>query len=198
MKNLRSLCLLAIATTTLLVSCSKGNTGPAGPAGAAGAAGATGANGANGTNGSDSVMYSAWIPMNMADTIEGTADTIYYQNFAANALTSAILNTGTVVTYLETTDGNGDSLFFNASTVLTESYYVGDIFVESFPPAATNSAGFNWAGYNYRFIIIPGDIAATMFKGMTQQQIRTISYPMFNKLAKAAVTKSAGPQVSTH
>jgi len=48
--------------------------------------------------------------MNMADTIEGTADTIYYQNFAANALTSAILNTGTVVTYLETTDGNGDSL----------------------------------------------------------------------------------------
>jgi hypothetical protein len=196
MKNLRSLCLLAIATTTLLVSCSKGNTGPAGPAGAAGVAGATGANGANGTNGSDSVMYSAWIPMNMADTIEGTADTIYYQNFAANALTSAILNTGTVVTYLETTDGNGDSLFFNASTVLTESYYVGDIFVESFPPAATNSAGFNWAGYNYRFIIIPGDIAATMFKGMTQQQIRNIDYPTFNKLAKAAVTKSTGAKLS--
>jgi hypothetical protein len=196
MKNLRSLCLLAIATTTLLVSCSKGNTGPAGPAGAAGAAGATGANGANGTNGSDSVMYSAWIPMNMADTIEGTADTIYYQNFAANALTSAILNTGTVVTYLETTDGNGDSLFFNASTVLTESYYVGDIFAESFPPAATNSAGYNWPGYNYRFIIIPGDIAATMFKGMTQQQIRNIDYPTFNKLAKAAVTKSTGAKLS--
>ena len=196
MKNLRSLCLLAIATTALLVSCSKGNTGPAGPAGAAGAAGATGANGANGTNGSDSVMYSAWMPMNMADTIEGTADTIYYQNFTANALTSAILNTGTVITYLETIDGNGDSLFFNASTVLTESYYVGDIFVESFPPAATNSAGYNWPGYNYRFIIVPGDIATTMFKGMTQQQIRNIPYPTFNKLAKAAVTKSAGAKLN--
>jgi hypothetical protein len=198
MKNLRSLCLLGFAATALLVGCSKGDAGPAGPAGPAGAAGATGANGANGTNGSDSVMYSAWMPMNMSDTIEGTADTTYYQNFTANALTSAILNTGTVITYLETIDGNNDSLFFNASTVLTESYYVGDIFVESFPPQATNSAGFNWAGYNYRFIIIPGDIAATMFKGMTQQQIRTISYPTFNKLAKAAVTTSAGPQVSTH
>ena len=196
MKTLRSLCLLAIATTALLVSCSKGDTGPAGPAGAAGAAGAAGPAGANGTNGSDSVMYSAWMPMNMVDTIEGTADTIYYQNFAANALTSAILNTGTVVTYLETTDGNGDSLFFNASTVLTESYYVGDIFVESFPPAASNSAGYNWPGYNYRYIIIPGDIATTMFKGMTQQQIRNISYPDFNKLVKASVTKSAGAKLN--
>ena len=195
MKNLRFLCLLAIATAALIVSCSKGNTGPAGPAGPAGAAGTAGTNGANGT---DSVMYSAWIPMNMADTIEGTADTIYYQNFPANSITSAILNTGTVVTYLETLDGNNDSLFFNASTVLTESYYVGDIFVESFPPAASNSAGFNWAGYNYRYIVIPGAIAASMFKGMTQQQIRNIDYPTFNKLAKAAVTKSAGSQISTH
>jgi hypothetical protein len=196
MKNLRSLCLLTIATTTLFVSCSKGDAGAAGPAGAAGAAGPAGANGANGANGSDSVMYSAWIPMNMSDTIEGTADTIYYQNFAANALTSAILNTGTVITYLETLDGNNDSLFFNASTVLTESYYVGDIFVESFPPAATNSAGFNWVGYNYRFIIIPGDIATTMFKGMTRQQIKNIDYPTFNKLAKAAVTKSTGAKLT--
>jgi hypothetical protein len=196
MKNLRSLCLLAIATTALIVSCSKGDSGPAGPAGAAGAAGATGANGANGTNGSDSVMYSAWMPMNMLDTIEGTADTIYYQNFTANAITSAILNTGTVVTYLETVDGNGDSLIFNASTVLTESYYVGDIFVESFPPAASNSAGFNWAGYNYRFIVVPGDIATTMFKGLTPQQIKTIDYPTFNKLEKSAVTKSAGVKLS--
>jgi hypothetical protein len=198
MKNLRLLCLLAIAITALIVSCSKGDAGPAGPAGAAGAAGAAGTNGTNGTNASDSVMYSAWIPMNMADTIEGTADTIYYQNFIANSLTSAILNSGTVVSYLETLDGNNDSLFFNASTVLTESYYVGDIFVESFPPAASNSAGFNWVGYNYRYILIPGDIAATMFKGMTQQQIRNIDYPTFNKLAKAAVTKSAGSQISTH
>ena len=196
MKTLRSLCLLAIATTALLVSCSKGDTGPAGPAGAAGAAGAAGPAGANGTNGSDSVMYSAWMPMNMVDTIEGTADTIYYQNFTANALTSAILETGTVITYLETTDANNDSLFFNASTVLTESYYVGDIFVESFPPAATNSAGYNWPGYNFRFVIIPGDIATTMFKGMTQQQIRNISYPDFNKLVKAAVTKSAGAKLN--
>jgi hypothetical protein len=196
MKNLRSLCLLAIASTALLVSCSKGDAGPAGPAGAAGAAGAAGTNGTNGTNGSDSVMYSAWMPMNMADTIEGTADTIYYQNFTANALTSAILNSGTVITYLETLDGFGDSLFFNAATVLTESYYVGDIFVESFPPAASNSAGFNWQGYNYRFVIIPGDIATTMFKGMTQQQIRNISYPDFNKLAKAATTKSAGAKLT--
>jgi hypothetical protein len=195
MKNLRSLCLLAIATTALIVSCSKGDSGPAGPAGPAGAAGATGANGANGTNGSDSVMYSAWMPMNMSDTIEGTADTVYYQNFTANAITSAILNTGTVVTYLETVDGNNDSLIFNASTVLTESYYVGDIFVESFPPAATNSAGYNWAGYNYRFIVVPGDIATTMFRGMTQQQIKTIDYPTFNKLAKTAVTKSAGAKL---
>ncbi len=195
MKNLRSFCLLAIASTALLVACSKGDTGPAGPAGAAGAAGANGTNGTNGTNGAngaDSVLYSAWMPMNMSDTIEGTADTIYYQNFTANGLTSEILNSGTVVTYLETVDGNGDSLFFNASTVLTESYYVGDIFVESFPSASSNSAGYNWPGYNYRFILIPGNISTTMFKGMTQQQIHNIDYKTFNKLAQSAVAKSKG------
>jgi len=35
-----------------------------------------------------------------------------------------------------------------------------------------------------------------MFKGMTQQQIRNISYPNFNKLVKAAVTKSAGAKLN--
>jgi hypothetical protein len=192
MKNLRSLCFLAIVTTVVLASCSKGNTGPAGPAGPAGTNGTNGTNGANGANGADSVLYSAWMPMNMSDTIEGTADTIYYQNFTANGLTSEILNSGTVVTYLQTVDGNGDSLFFNAATALTESYYVGDIFVESFPSAASNSAGYNWVGYNYRFILIPGNIATTMFKGMTQQQIHSIPYKTFTKLAQSAVAKAKG------
>jgi hypothetical protein len=191
MKDCRILYLLVLACAALFVSCSKGDAGAAGPAGPAGP---NGANGADGVNGSDSVLYSAWIPMNMADTIDANADTIYYQNFIATSLTSAILNSGSVLTYLETIDGNGDSLFFNASTVLTESYYVGDIFVESLPPAASNSAGPNWAGYNFRYVVIPGSIAATLFKGMTQQQIKTIDYPTFNRLVKATVNKTAAPQ----
>ena len=173
MKKIQFFLVLSLSAFILFMSCSKGNTGPAGPTGATGAAGADGAAGPAGT---DSVLYSAWLPMNMSDTITAGADTTYYQWFTANAITSSILSTGTVVTYLQTVDQNGDPFIFNAATALTESYYIGAIYVASFPPAASNSAGNNYAGYNYRFIVIPGAIATTAFKGMTQQQLQKMSY----------------------
>ena len=191
MKKLQFFYLIAFAFTCTLISCTKGDTGPVGPTGPAGADGADGADGAPGT---DSVLYSSWMPMNMTGTIDANSDTTYYQNFTADAITSEILNTGTVVTYLETVDANGDSLIFNAATALTESYYVGDIFVESFPPAASNSAGFNYAGYNYRFIVVPGAIATTMFKGMSPQQIKKVSYPVIVKMLNLPASSSNIPK----
>ena len=176
MKKIQFFYVLSLSAFILFMSCSKGATGPAGATGAAGADGANGTDGAAGPAGPDSVLYSAWLPVNMSDTISTTADTTYYQSFTADAITSSILNTGTIVTYLQTVDQNGDSLIFNAATALTESYYIGSIFVASFPPAASNSAGNNYTGYNYRFIVIPGAIATTAFKGMTKQQLQKMSY----------------------
>lgn len=182
MKKIQFFCVLSLSAFVLFMSCTKGDTGPAGATGSTGAAGATGATGATGPAGTDSVLYSAWIPVNMSDTIAPGADTTYYQWFTANAITSEILNTGTVVTYLETVDQNGDSLIFNAATALTESYYVGAIFAASYPAAASNSSGYNYAGYNYRFIVIPGAIATTAFKGMTQQQLQKMNYTQITKV----------------
>jgi hypothetical protein len=191
MKKFQFFYFIAFAFTCTFVSCSKGNTGPAGPAGADGATGASGADGAPGTA---NVLYSSWMPMNMSNIIDANADTTYYQNFTANAITSDILSTGTIITYLQTVDANGNTLIFNAATALTESYYVGDIFVQSFPPAANNSAGFNYAGYNYRFVVIPGGVATTMFKGMSPQQIKNVSYPVITKLLNLPATSSNIPQ----
>lgn len=179
MKKNQIFYILAIASVVVLVSCQKGTTGPAGPAGPAGA---DGANGADGAPGPDSVLYSNWTPMNMASNIDANSDTTYYQNFAASSITTQIINSGTVLTYLQGVDGNGNTFIFNAATALTESYFVGNIYVASVPPAPSHSAGFDYTGYNYRYIVIPGSIAVTAFKGMTQQQIKTVSYPVITKM----------------
>jgi hypothetical protein len=188
MKKLQFFYCICIALTCSLISCVKGETGPPGPAGADGADGADGQDGAPGP---DNVYYSSWMRVQMADTIDIHADTTYYQNFRADALTSDIINSGMILTYLQTVDAYGDSLIFNASTALTETYYIGDIFAVSFPTAASNSAGIDYTGYNYRFIIIPGAIATTMFKGMTPQQIKTINYPVIAKLLNLPATGSS-------
>src|SRR5579872_6518414 len=106
MKKFQFFYLIAFAFTCTLLSCVKGDTGPVGPPGADGANGQDGADGAPGT---DSVLYSNWMPMNMSGSIDAHSDTTYYQNFTADAITSSILNTGTIVTYLETVDGNGNT-----------------------------------------------------------------------------------------
>ena len=184
MKKVQFFFVLSLSSIVLFMSCTKGDAGPAGPAGDTGATGAAGATGDTGPAGTDSVLYSAWIPVNMSDTIQPVADTTYYQWFTANAITSEILNTGTIVTYLQTVDQNGDSLIFNAATALTESYYVGNIYVASYPAGASNSSGYNYTGYNYRFIVIPGAIASTAFKGMTQQQLQKMSYTQITNVLK--------------
>jgi len=193
MKKNQIFYILAFASIVVLVSCSK-EVGPAGPAGPAGADGANGADGADGAPGPDSVLYSNWMPMNMSENIDINSDTTYSQDFPANAITSDIINSGTVLTYLSGVDGNGNSFIYNAATALTESYYVGSIFVVSPPPAPSHSAGFNFAGYYYRFIVIPGSIAVTAFKGMTQQQIRTASYPAITKMLNLPAAESNIPK----
>jgi|GEM_PF-1021987 len=179
MKKNQIFYILAFASIVVLVSCSKGEAGPAGPTGPAGA---DGANGMDGAPGPDSVLYSNWMPMNMSENIDINSDTTYSQIFPANAITDDILNSGTILTYLSGVDGNGNSFIYNAATALTESYYVGNIFVASLPPAPSHSAGSNFAGDYYRFIVVPGSIAVTAFKGMTPQQIRTVSYPVVAKM----------------
>ncbi|HEX9510617.1 MAG TPA: hypothetical protein VF939_09040 [Puia sp.] len=188
MKNLKCLSLLTfVACIIMMTSCSKGNAGPAGPAGPAGD---TGAAGVNGTNGTDSVLYSNWTTLSMAGSIDANNDTSYSESITANAITSNILNNGVVLTYLQQIDQNGDTLIFNAATVLTESYYVGRIFLYSGVPAGyTNASGYDYSGYNYRFIAIPGSIATSRFPGYTQQQIKSLSYQSVLKMANIPAGK---------
>ena len=80
----------------LAVSCQKGDTGPAGVAGPAGPAGAVGAQGPAGTA---NVTYSNWfVPTTyIKDTVFGTWG--FYHDEAATAITQAVLDSGTVITF---------------------------------------------------------------------------------------------------
>lgn len=74
----------------MLISCSKGNTGPAGPAGPAGP---------------DSVSYSSWAPLSMSYVGKDTnGDSVFTQTITASAITSAVLSQGSVIGYVLVTD----------------------------------------------------------------------------------------------
>lgn len=80
----------------LAVSCQKGDTGPAG---VAGPAGPTGAAGAQGPAGTANVTYSNWFAPTtyIKDTVFGTWG--FYHDEAASAITQAVLDSGTVITF---------------------------------------------------------------------------------------------------
>lgn len=117
MRKLRLLSILALATTFIVISCTKegpegpvGATGPQGPTGATGGTGATGPTGPQGPAGptgpqgpagSANVIYSAWVtsPYNSRDTtIDGTCCRV--RHIDAPSLSASILNQGVMITYM--------------------------------------------------------------------------------------------------
>jgi hypothetical protein len=173
-KNLK---LIALATLTigfgLIMStgCKKGDTGPAGPAGP------------------DSVQYSAWKALAMTYAgKDSNGDSVFTQTIAAAAITSAIVNKGSVIGYLLVEDPlTGDSSVINASLAFQEFVGVGKIDLLSY--------GTDWTGYDYRYVIIPGKIVTTGASGSaktyTGAQLDQLDYSTLSNILKIPATGSS-------
>lgn len=198
MKN-RSFHSLALVTSCalMMIACSKaGNPGATGATGAAGATGATGPAGTDST-----VQYSSWISLTATAYIDGSNNTDYVDTLSVPALTNAVLDQDVVLGYIQFFDGAGDTTIAIAGTVLQENFGVGYIELSSLAPAATATSGINFTGYNYRYVIIPGDIQVTSTTGSlvttyTKAQLKNMDYSTLTRLLsfkKTAETSSKTP-----
>ncbi len=141
MRKFKSLSLLLLASSFILVNCTKegpegpaGATGSQGPAGATGAAGAAGAAGATGPAGATgvagpagtaNVVYSAWVtePANWgADTVMLSLNGGNAKRFIVTApsLSQAVLDQGVILTYMRggVTSNNPIALPYNIPLAL--------------------------------------------------------------------------------
>jgi hypothetical protein len=173
MKNLKLLVFLFAGLFAFaMLGCSKGSTGPAGPPG---------------PKGPDSVIHSGWIQLNMSAFLDNANDTFYYEAIHAPAITQAVLDSGLILTYLDVPDQQtGAENLVNAAVYIQEYYALDSIFLYSFAGGG-NTAGINYTGLNYRYVVIPGSIKAGSFisgpaKGLTKEQLENMSYAAIQKL----------------
>lgn len=194
MKKLTLSVVLLASLALIMTACSKGSTGPAG---ATGATGAAGPQGPQGPAGPDSVQYSAWTSLNMSGYIDANNDTSYVDTLIAPALTSAVLDQDVVVGYMQFVDANNNTVIVNASTLLSETYGTGYIQLYSGAPFASNSAGFNYTGYNYRYVVVPATVSINSATGVkttyTRAQLKTMSY---EKLSQILQLPASGSKLS--
>jgi hypothetical protein len=138
MKQFRSLlCVVAAIIVIGLTSCSKsgsGSTGPAGPAGP------------------DSVIYSAWIPLNF---VFNSTDSAFEDTLVAPLITAGILDSGVILSYIQFTDQNNVEHIQSVSSI-------GSFLFEDFSPGEINitSPYVDLTNYLYRYVIIPGSLTA--------------------------------------
>jgi hypothetical protein len=161
MKQVKS--LLAVATIVILglVGCSKGATGPAGAAGPAGPAGPS------------NVMYSSWLTLKFTYNAN---DSAYEDTLLAPAITSGILDSGVILSYVQFTDANN-------TVHIQPIASLGSFFFEDFSPGHINlsSPFIDLTNYLYRYEIIPGTkqtngATAAKVKGYTPTELKAMSY----------------------
>jgi hypothetical protein len=134
MKQFRSLLGVAAIIVIGMTSCSKsGSTGPAGPAGPAGP---------------DSVIYSAWIPLNFTFNVN---DSLFEDTILAPNITAGILDSGVILSYIQFTDNNNVEHIQSIASL-------GSFLFEDFSPGEVNinSPYVDLTSYLYRYVIIPG------------------------------------------
>jgi hypothetical protein len=156
MKIIRSLLATAAIISVVLMSCSKGDTGPAGPQGPAGP---------------DSVVYSAWIPLSFKFN---TNDSLYEDTLLAPTLTKGILDSGVILTYIQFPDQNNVKHIQPVSSlnyIISEDYSPGKINILSTQ---------DLTDLEYRYVTIPGskkaNSATEKVKGYTPQELKAMSY----------------------
>jgi hypothetical protein len=176
-----------------LVSCTK-----TGPAGATGATGATGASGATGAAGPDSVQYSPWITLSIETrTVDMFNDSIYVDTIAAPGITASVLSSGAVIGYLYAPSliTAGDSTIINVDngylTQMLQMPELGKIVLVWFQPN-------DFTGYQYRYVIVPGNIQTTGTSGtgptsFSPGQLKTMTYPDLDGILKMRTTGNLAP-----
>jgi len=192
MRKFKTLSLLALAISFVVVSCTK--EGPEGPVGATGPQGPAGANGANGTNGTNgatgpagpigpqgpagsaNVIYSSWqTPNNWRDTVLSGLTNCKVDNVTATSITSAVLDQGAILAYVKNTFGNNDGPFplpyiyqtgFGVQVTLSYLPAVGKMFYTQF--TSDNSGSVIASSRQYRWIVIPGAVAGGRYANGAQ------------------------------
>lgn len=177
------------AVVLAFAACSKdGDQGPAGPAGAdgaAGAAGPAGPAGAKGDTGVANVIYSDWmdVPGFVLDTAtnrQGTIDTFgLTSGFEVPALTTDILNKGLVKVYINLNTAADpviaplpyvDNSFINIRYIGV----TGGILLFSNIDASTTTDDNGNVIYQYRYILIPGGVAARSASGVDWNNYKSV------------------------
>jgi hypothetical protein len=187
MKKLLVSAVLFAFIALVMTACSKGSNG---------ATGATGPAGPQGSS-SDNIQYSTWATLNMKGYIDANNDTSYVDTLIAPALTPAVLDKDVVVGYMMFIDANNDTTIANAATIVTETFGKGYIELYTAAPFASNSAGFNYSGYNYRYVVVPATVSVNSTTGSpttyTRDQLKTMSYA---KLSQILQLPSKGSKLS--
>ncbi|MEP6951904.1 MAG: hypothetical protein ABI863_21625 [Ginsengibacter sp.] len=163
-------CVVLLAITFLIASCSKGPTGAAGaagPAGPQGSPGTAGTAGAPGTPGTANVIYSAWI-----DTVSYqpyyTDSSAWIAQIVASGLVDSILNKGVIQVYCNIgSDSTNDELILalpitdvNITNVIITPYYSLKTITLSANGDASSFTSGAYHHFRYRYILIPGAILA--------------------------------------
>jgi hypothetical protein len=156
MKYFRTLLALATIVIMGMIGCSKGSTGPAGPAGPAGP---------------DSVGYSNWVSLTFT---YNTNDSLYEDTVIAPAITTGILDSGVILTYIQFPDANNVSHIQPVSSLnylMSEDYSVGKINI---------LAVQDLTNLQYRYVVIPGSMKTNSvkptIKGYTPQELSVMPY----------------------
>ncbi len=134
----------------------------------------------------DSVFYSAWIPLKMS--FDNT-DSVYFETIAAKSLTQTILSKGVILTYVgydNLQSVTPDTVVENAADVLQQYWEVGNITVYAPYPY-----DFTWnptqdLGYLFRYVLIPGSIVASTSIG--KYDLKTLKKMTLTDVTKALNT----------
>jgi hypothetical protein len=175
MKKLKLVVLaFVVVAFALVVSCKKGDTGARGPAGP------------------DSVYHSAWVPLNLQ---LNTTDSLYEQTITASHLTSKILDSGVILSYIGIpgSGSNGtDTAVFSISEAstffapLSQYFFVGEIDLVSTADYTANLQPL------FRYVLIPGSVLVTnsILKGYSKEQLKAADYSVIANALGISNTKT--------
>ena len=165
---LRCTSVFVFSAILLVTACKKGDTGPAGEKGDKGDAGAAGATGAAGKAGSANVIYSPWI-----DVTFSQVDTSFEASIDAPKIVDSIIQKGEVKVFWNLGSAASAGIVAlpyqdNGIILGAKDLFVfpiiqtGKIFIESTYNVSTrpSSADPNTKVWQYRYVIIPGGVAA--------------------------------------
>lgn len=171
-----------------------GATGPQGPAGPQGPVGPAGPQGPAGTA---NVIYSSWFGDNTFSPTWGDTTLSFFGVCsraikAAPGVTASIINQGLVLSYIKASSIVEPQLLplsVPGTTPLELNFIpqVGKIFYYFKNPTTSNASGAITAGFEFRYVIIPGGVAGGRFTsgpaaGYSVDQIKSMSYSQIRSL----------------